>query len=168
MPRLAKIDSCPLKRSFSYLILTVPVRDRPPPSRRTPRRIAKRRIDKAARRDNGRPFHTQIGSTIRDLGGKVFVRIVTWITGRCAVRFLCCRHIPDSGGEDVSSLGSSSAEYFGGMAQECVRWLSGRIGPGLAADSGSVTVRAIPARGAPCGRSPFETPFEIVAPDRDA
>src|SRR5216684_4763180 len=97
--------------------------------------------------------------------GKVFVRIVTWITGRCAVRFLSCRHVPDSGGEDVSSLGSSSAEYFGGMAQECVRWLSGRIGPGLAANPGSVTVRAIPARGAPCGRSPFETPFEIVAPD---
>src|SRR6266536_624998 len=62
MPRLAKIDSCPLKRSSSYLILTVPLRDRPPaPTRRTPRRIAKRRIDKAARRDNGRPFRVTPG-----------------------------------------------------------------------------------------------------------
>ncbi len=58
---------------------------------------------------------------------------------------LSCQHVPDSEGEDVSSLGSSSAEYFGGMAQECVRWLPGRsIGPGLAADPGSVTW-AIPA-----------------------
>ncbi len=58
MPRLAKIESCPLKRPFSYLILAVPLCGRPPaPARRTPRRIAKRRIDKAARRDDGRPFH---------------------------------------------------------------------------------------------------------------
>src|SRR6266699_995843 len=39
----------------------------------------------------------------------------------------------------VSSFGSSGAEYFGGMAQECVRWLIGWIGPGLVADPGSVT-----------------------------
>ena len=65
MPRLAKIDSCPLKRSFSYLILTVALRDRPPaPTRRTPRRIAKRRIDKAARRDNGRPFRVAVPSKL--------------------------------------------------------------------------------------------------------
>jgi hypothetical protein len=63
--RLAKIDSCPLKRSFSYLILTVALRDRPPaPTRRTPRRIAKRRIDKAARRDNGRPFRVAVPSKL--------------------------------------------------------------------------------------------------------
>jgi len=112
---------------------------RPPaPTRRAPRRIAKRRIDKAARRDNAAFSHPDRIDNTRP-SGKVFVRIVTWITGRCAVRFLSCRHVPDSGGEDVSSLGSSSAEYFGGMAQECVRWLPGRIGPGLAADPGSVT-----------------------------
>ncbi len=52
---------------------------------------------------------------------------------------LGCRHVPDSGGEDVSSFGSSSAEYFGGTAQECVPWLPGCIGPGVVADPGSVT-----------------------------
>ena len=50
---------------------------------------------------------------------------------------------PISGGEDVSSFGSSGAEYFGGMAQECVRWLPGWIGPGLVADPGSVTADKI-------------------------
>jgi len=50
---------------------------------------------------------------------------------------------PISGGEDVSSFGSSGAEYFGGMAQECVRWLIGWIGPGLVADPGSVTTDKI-------------------------
>lgn len=47
MPRLRKIDSCPPKKFSSYLILPVPFRDRPPvPTRRAPRRIAKRQIDK--------------------------------------------------------------------------------------------------------------------------
>src|SRR5438034_11362181 len=32
---------------------------RPAPTRRAPRRMAKRRIDKAARRDNGRPFRVR-------------------------------------------------------------------------------------------------------------
>jgi len=50
---------------------------------------------------------------------------------------------PISGGEDVSSFGSSGAECFGGMAQECVRWLPGCIGPGLVADPGSVTAYKI-------------------------
>ncbi len=50
---------------------------------------------------------------------------------------------PISGGEDVSSFGSSGAEHFGRMAQECVRWLPGCIGPGLVADPGSVTTDEI-------------------------
>ncbi len=52
---------------------------------------------------------------------------------------LGCRHVPDSGEEDVSSFGSSGAEHFDGMAQECVRWLPGCIGPRVVADPGSVT-----------------------------
>src|SRR6266568_4930644 len=52
---------------------------------------------------------------------------------------LGCRHVPDSGGEDVSAFGSSGAEHFDGMAQECVRWLPGCIGPRVVADPGSVT-----------------------------
>ena len=87
----------------------------------------------------GRPFHTQIGSTIPDLAAR-FLFGCDLDHRRCAVRCLSCRHVPEFGrGEDVSSFGSSSAVYFGGMAQECVRWLPGRIGPGLAADPGSVT-----------------------------
>ena len=50
---------------------------------------------------------------------------------------------PNSGGKDVSSFGSSGAEYFDGMAQECIRWLTGWIGPGLVADPGSVTTDKI-------------------------
>src|SRR5207249_4945989 len=52
---------------------------------------------------------------------------------------LGCRHVPDSGGEDVTSFGGSGAEHFDGMVQECVRWLPGCIGPGIVADPGSVT-----------------------------
>jgi len=52
---------------------------------------------------------------------------------------LGCRHVPDSGAEDVSSFGSSGAEHFDGMAQECVRWLPSCIGPRVVADPGSVT-----------------------------
>ena len=38
---------------------------RPPaPTRRAPRRIAKRRMDKAARRDNGRPFRVAVASKL--------------------------------------------------------------------------------------------------------
>ncbi len=37
----------------------------------------------------------------------------------------------------------AGAEHFGRMAQECVRWLPGCIGPGLVADPGSVTTDKI-------------------------
>jgi hypothetical protein len=51
---------------------------------------------------------------------------------------LGCRHVPDSGGEDVRSFGRSGTANFCGMAQECVRWLPSRIGPRVVADPGSV------------------------------
>ncbi len=86
----------------------------------------------------GRPFHTQIGSTILDLAARFLFACDLDHRAMCS-SILSCRHVPDSGGEGVSSFGSSGAEYFGGMAQECVRWLPGCIGPVLVADPGSVT-----------------------------
>ena|SRR5947209_17158056 len=60
MPHLAKIDADPLKKALQRLISAVPLlwsQFRPPaPTRRTPRRIAKRRIDKAARGNTGGLF----------------------------------------------------------------------------------------------------------------
>ena len=64
---------------------------------------------------------------------------VSFITRACAVGFLGCRHVPDSGGKHGSSFGSSRAPHFDGMAQECACWLTGCVGIGAVADPGSVT-----------------------------
>ena len=102
------------------------------------RRIAKRRIGKAAPRNSGgisaprsdRHYPTQ---------WKGYCSGVNWITGQWHFDFYAAGTYPISGGEDVSSFFSSGAEYFGGMAQECARWLPGWIGPGLVAGPASVT-----------------------------
>jgi hypothetical protein len=80
---------------------------------------------------------------IPDLAARFLFRCELDHRAMCSSISMLLGAYPISGREDVSSFGSSGAEYFGGMAQECVRWLPGCIGPGLVADPGSVTADKI-------------------------
>src|SRR5712691_10988461 len=89
---------------------------RPPaPTRRTTRRIVKRRIDKAAPGNSGGlPHPDRTG-----IPGRFLFKCELDHRAMCSSTSKLPGTYPISGGEDVSSFGSSGAEHFGRMAQEC-------------------------------------------------